>query len=174
MEIASAVFVPRSKSWWTNSRRRRSGYHYPVSKQHDACYLCSMRKLFNFSCSVFISVRMQLNLAPSRGSSPSSIFFQFDFRFQFLYSVVQSVSLFSLCCETRPSLSICTLPRPLVEAAFVFYKTYLWLRWSNTQLLHPTCSLWEVWFWCGDDRRQNPSRASSLRDKGVDRSSSMS
>ena len=60
METASAVFVPRSKSWWTNSRRRRSGYHYPVSRQHDASYLCSMCKLFHFSCSVVISVRMQL------------------------------------------------------------------------------------------------------------------
>lgn len=34
METASAVFVPRSKRWWTSNRRRQSGYHFRAFRQN--------------------------------------------------------------------------------------------------------------------------------------------
>lgn len=48
METASAVFVPRSKRWWTSSRRRRSGYHYPAFRENYSYFLLAFGNPFNF------------------------------------------------------------------------------------------------------------------------------
>ena len=47
METASAVFVPRSKRWWTNSRRRRSGYHFRVFRKNHSQIRLTFVKPFN-------------------------------------------------------------------------------------------------------------------------------
>lgn len=59
METALAVFVPRSKRWWTSSRRRRSGYHSRAFRENHSQILHTFVNSFNFS-STFSSFLLTL------------------------------------------------------------------------------------------------------------------
>lgn len=111
MEAASAVFVPRSKRWWTSNRRRRCGYHYRVSRENGAYF------------SSIVSISVHARGAKGLGGYKAS-FIEFQFIFPFC-----SLSSFSvLSCQTKcseglssvPMPRIRTLSRPFVEAVYLF------------------------------------------------------